>query len=81
MARRYASFEVEQIKQLALIARLSTHHGKPPPPNHLADGITVRQKSRALFQQYRSFTSVWRCRRRVRSSLDSRHLLALQQVA
>jgi len=22
--------EVEQIKQLALIARLSTHHGKPP---------------------------------------------------
>src|SRR5271155_2905986 len=33
MARRDAPFEIEQIKQLALIAGLSTHHGKPPPPN------------------------------------------------
>src|ERR1700676_1526538 len=33
MARWNAPFEVEQVKQLALIARLSTHHGKPPPPN------------------------------------------------
>jgi hypothetical protein len=33
MARRNASFEVEQVKQLALVAGLSTHHGKPPPPN------------------------------------------------
>src|SRR5260221_5793491 len=31
MARRNAPFEVEQIEQLALIARLPTHHGKPPP--------------------------------------------------
>jgi hypothetical protein len=33
MARRDAPFEIEQVKQLALIARLSTHHGKPPPLN------------------------------------------------
>src|SRR5271163_2491572 len=33
MTRRNAPFEVEQVKQLALIARLPTHHGKPPPPN------------------------------------------------
>src|SRR3954467_5791332 len=32
MARRNAFFEIEQIKQLALIDRLPTHHGKPPPP-------------------------------------------------
>src|SRR3954468_9388802 len=32
MARRNAFFEVEQVKQLALIDRLPTHHGKPPPP-------------------------------------------------
>jgi hypothetical protein len=50
MARWNAPFEVEQVKQLALIARLSTHHGKPPPPNPSADGITVHRKSRALFQ-------------------------------
>jgi hypothetical protein len=33
MVRWDAPFEVEQVKQLALIARLSTHHGKPPPLN------------------------------------------------
>jgi hypothetical protein len=54
MARRNAPFEVEQIEQLALIARLPTHHGKPPPLNVSSDGITVRRKSGALFQQYRS---------------------------
>jgi hypothetical protein len=53
MARWNAPFEVEQVKQLALIARLSTHHGKSPPPNPSADGITVHRKSRALFQQHR----------------------------
>src|SRR5664280_240784 len=31
MVRRNAPFEVEQIEQLALIAPLPTHHGKPPP--------------------------------------------------
>jgi hypothetical protein len=33
MARRDTSFEIEQVKQLALITGLSTHHGKPPPLN------------------------------------------------
>src|SRR5271169_3721385 len=33
MALWNASFEVEQVKKLALVAGLSTHHGKPPPPN------------------------------------------------
>jgi hypothetical protein len=33
MVRRNAPFKVEQIEQLALIARLPTHHGKPPPQN------------------------------------------------
>ncbi|MGA2313574.1 MAG: hypothetical protein ABSF87_14575 [Xanthobacteraceae bacterium] len=32
MARWDAPFEIEQVKQLALIARLPTYHGKPPPP-------------------------------------------------
>jgi hypothetical protein len=31
MVRWDAPFEVEKVKQLALIARLSTHHGKPLP--------------------------------------------------
>jgi hypothetical protein len=42
MARRDAPSEVEQVKQLALIARLSTHHGKPPPLNAACRRITVR---------------------------------------
>jgi hypothetical protein len=46
MARWDAPLEVEQVKQLALIARLSTHHGKPPPlgassrRNHCSSKIT-----------------------------------------
>jgi hypothetical protein len=31
MTRWNAPFGVEQIKQLTLIARLSPHHGRPPP--------------------------------------------------
>jgi hypothetical protein len=30
MADRNTLFEVEQIEQLALVARLPAHHGKPP---------------------------------------------------
>jgi hypothetical protein len=46
VASRDASFEVEHVKQLALIAGLSTHHGKPPPldtasaRNHCSPKIT-----------------------------------------
>jgi hypothetical protein len=43
---------------LALIATLPTHHGKPPPLKLSEDGITVRQKSRALFQRHRSQAEV-----------------------
>src|SRR5438132_8744935 len=42
MARRDAPFKVEQVKQLALIARLSTQHGKPPPAE-------CRQPTESLF--------------------------------
>jgi hypothetical protein len=45
MTRRNTSFEIEQIEQLALIARLSAHHGKSPPLKASAGGITVHQKS------------------------------------
>jgi hypothetical protein len=31
MTSRKALFEVVQVERLALIARLPTHHGKPPP--------------------------------------------------
>src|SRR5436190_14890774 len=31
MTSRNALFKVEQVEQMALIARLPTHHGKPPP--------------------------------------------------
>src|ERR1700683_2779306 len=33
MPCRNSPFEVEQVKQLALITSLLTHHGKPPQPN------------------------------------------------
>jgi hypothetical protein len=51
---------------LALIATLPAHHGKPPPPKLSEDGITVRQKSRALFQRHRSFSEISRNQQRVR---------------
>jgi len=35
MARRNTPFEVEQVKQLALIAGLPTHHDEPPPLDSL----------------------------------------------
>ena len=53
MAFRNALFEVEQVEQLALIARLLPHHRESPSLISQADGITVRQFSRALFQQHR----------------------------
>src|SRR6266567_7624733 len=54
MTRRNTPLEVEQVEQLALIARLLPHHGESPSLISQADGITVRQFSRALFQQHRS---------------------------
>jgi hypothetical protein len=46
MANWDAPFQVKQLKQLTLIASLSTHHHKPPPPdasstrNHCSPKIT-----------------------------------------
>ena len=54
MALRDAFFEVESVKQLALNARLPTHHANLRRWHLPADGITVRRLSRALFQHYRS---------------------------
>ena len=56
MTRRNTPLEVEQVEQLALIARLLPHHGESPSLISQADGITVRQFSRALFQQHRPKT-------------------------
>src|SRR6266478_348308 len=53
MTRRNTPLEVEQVEQLALIARLLPHHGESPSLISQADGITVRRFSRALFQQHR----------------------------
>src|SRR6266566_3756521 len=53
MTRRNTPLEVEQVEQLALIARLPPHHGESPSLISSNDGITVRQFSRALFQQHR----------------------------
>src|SRR6266568_1592677 len=61
MTRRNTPLEVEQVEQLALIARLLPHHGESPSLISSNDGITVRQFSRALFQQHRS-ESVIQCR-------------------
>src|SRR5262249_256238 len=33
MVRWNAPFEIEEVKQLTLIAALPTHHDPPPPPN------------------------------------------------
>src|SRR6266852_9502873 len=58
MTRRNTPLEVEQVEQLALIARLLPHHGESPSLISQADGITVRRFSRALFQQHRSNSEV-----------------------
>jgi hypothetical protein len=49
MARWDAPFEVEQVKQLALIARLPTHHGKPPPPNPSAEESLFAENHETFF--------------------------------
>src|SRR5258707_7774736 len=60
MTRRNTPLEVEQVEQLALIARLLPHHGESPSLISQADGITVRQFSRALFQQHRPIADIRR---------------------
>ena len=58
MTRRNTPLEVEQVEQLALIARLLPHHGESPSLISQADGITFRQFSRALFQQHRPLSDI-----------------------
>jgi hypothetical protein len=41
MALRNAPFQIEEVKQLALITPLPTHHDSSPSPK--TDGITIRQ--------------------------------------
>src|SRR6266478_5377957 len=60
MTRRNTPLEVEQVEQLALIARLLPHHGESPSLISQADGITFRQFSRALFQQHRPISDIRR---------------------
>jgi hypothetical protein len=43
MTFRNASFEIEEIKQLALIDRLPTHHHLPPPLKTSSRGIMIRR--------------------------------------
>src|SRR6266849_8473239 len=71
MTRRNTPLEVEQVEQLALIARLLPHHGESPSLISQADGITIRQFSRALFQQHRSDSVVNASCRHGRSTLNS----------
>jgi hypothetical protein len=54
VAHRNAPFEVEQVKQLALINHLATHHASLPSLKVSEDGIMIRRYSRGLFQQHRS---------------------------
>src|SRR6266567_833808 len=68
--RRNTPLEVEQVEQLALIARLLPHHGESPSLISQADGITVRQFSRALFQQHRPLSDI----RRASPGLRARNL-------
>src|SRR5437016_13436878 len=37
MACRNTPFEIEEVKQLALIAALPPHHDPPPPPNESSE--------------------------------------------
>src|SRR3982074_3179111 len=62
MAYRNTAFQIEQIEQLALIARLPTHHEGPPPLNASSrrNHCSLR-KSRRLFQHYRPTPDLSNC--------------------
>jgi hypothetical protein len=75
-----ALFEVEQVKQLALNAPcrpiMTNLRGRIPA----ADGITVRRKSRALFQQHRSITSFRACGNHFQYWFNSGRIAALSRL-
>ena len=58
MARWNAPFEVEQVKQLALIAGLSTHHDKSPPLDAASARNHCLTISAKPFQQYRPIATI-----------------------
>jgi hypothetical protein len=41
MACRNTPFEIEEVKQLALIAALPPHHDLPPPPDGVEKGLVI----------------------------------------
>src|SRR5213082_1705014 len=71
MTCRNTPLEVEQVEQLALIARLPPHHDESPSLVSPTDGITVRQFSRALFQHHRSNPVFGVCPPHVRLAAES----------
>lgn len=49
MARQNAPFEIEEVKQLVLIATLPTHYGEPPPLKFLEDVVTLAKNHEPFF--------------------------------
>jgi hypothetical protein len=49
MACRNTPFEIEEVKQLALIAALPTHHDPPPPPNESSERESWHDDNHELF--------------------------------
>jgi hypothetical protein len=49
MACRNTPFEIEEVKQLALIAALPTHHDPPPPPNESRERESWRANNHETF--------------------------------
>ena len=64
MTSRNALFEVEQVEKLALIARLPTHHGKPPP-------LIASSQTESLFADEREpfFNAIGRKAERLAASI------------
>jgi hypothetical protein len=49
MVRWNAPFEIEEVKQLTLIAALPTHHDPPPPPNESRERESWRANNHETF--------------------------------
>jgi hypothetical protein len=49
MVRWNAPFEIEEVKQLTLIAALPTHHDPPPPPNESRERESWRADNHETF--------------------------------
>jgi hypothetical protein len=49
MVRWNAPFEIEEVKQLTLIAAMPTHHDPPPPPNESRERESWRANNHETF--------------------------------